>query len=279
MPEAPSPHLPSIARLRALMQSLRDPESGCPWDINQSFETIAPYTIEEAYEVADAIQREAWSELKAELGDLLFQVIFHAQMADEKGLFDFDDVADAITEKMIRRHPHVFDTPDGRSAHDQVAAWEDMKAAERTERNHDGDRSLLNDVPMALPALMRAEKLQKRAARVGFDWDNPEGVFEKLDEEVGELKDAIAEASDAARPHGDPAINEEFGDVLFTIVSLGRHLGLDAEVALRQANEKFSRRFRTLEKNAAKRHKDINSFSPAEWEAAWAQVKSRETKS
>ena len=225
-----------------VMARLRDRERGCPWDIEQSFRTIAPYTIEEAYEVADAIEREDMPALKEELGDLLFQVAFHARMAEEQGAFDFADVAQALADKMIERHPHVFsEAGDGRSAAQQTVAWETLKAEKRAAK---GSASLLDDVAMALPALMRAEKLTKRAARINFDWPSSAEVLEKLDEELAELK--------AAEASGDQEhIAEEMGDILFVMANLARKLKVDPEEALRRANAKFTRRFQYIETKLA----------------------------
>jgi MazG family protein len=221
-----------------VMARLRDPRRGCPWDIEQNFATIAPYTIEEAYEVADAIERNDLKALKEELGDLLFQVAFHARMAEEQGAFDFADVAQALADKMIERHPHVFaEAGDGRTAEQQTVAWETLKAEKRAAK---GAASLLDDVAMALPALQRAEKLTKRAARINFDWPTPEPVLEKLEEELAELKEA--------RASGDQDhIAEEMGDILFVMANLARKLKVDPEEALRRANAKFTRRFQYIE--------------------------------
>lgn len=219
-----------------VMARLRDPQHGCPWDIEQNFATIAPYTIEEAYEVADAIERQDLPALKEELGDLLFQVAFHARMAEEQGAFDFADVAQALADKMIERHPHVFGEKIERTAEEQTKAWEALKAEKRAAKG----ASLLDDVAMALPALMRAEKLTKRAARINFDWPTPDEVLAKLDEELAELEEA--------RASGDhEALTEEMGDVLFVMANLARKLKVDPEEALRRANAKFTRRFQHIE--------------------------------
>ena len=257
----------AFARLLEIMVRLRTPETGCPWDLEQDFSTIAPYTIEEAYEVADAIARGEMGELRDELGDLLFQVAFHSQMADEAGAFTAADVAEAIATKMVRRHPHVFDQPDDRDADGQTVAWEEMKAAERAARG--ADRSVLDDVALALPALMRAEKLQKRAARVGFDWATPEPIFEKLAEETDELKAALA-SGDADE------IAEEMGDMLFVCANLSRRVGVDPEVALRAANAKFERRFRAMESLARERGEVFAELDLDAQEALWQSVKTRE---
>lgn len=250
------------------MKRLRDPETGCPWDVEQDFATIAPYTIEEAYEVADAIHRGDMKELKDELGDLLFQVIFHSQMADEAGLFGFDDVAQAITDKMVRRHPHVFGECDGRNAEQQTQAWEAMKAQERADKAA-GDQSALANVPVGLPALTRAEKLTKRAARVGFDWPSANEVFDKLDEELGEVREAI---EDGDQDH----IAEEVGDLLFVMANLARKLGVDPETALRDANYKFDRRFRGVEDALTAKGTSPKAVSLEAMEAEWVAVKHAE---
>ena len=256
--------LPPIDRLRAIMARLRDPVTGCPWDVAQDFATIAPYTIEEAYEVADAIDRQAWDELKGELGDLLFQSVFHARMAEEAGLFDLDDVATAIADKMIARHPHVFgDESNAKSADQQVADWEKLKAAERAAKAKGG---VLDDVALGLPALMRAEKLQKRAARVGFDWPDIAMVIDKIAEEAREL----AEARDALP---QDKIAEEMGDILFVMANLARHLKVDPEDALRRANAKFTRRFAFIEAELAKRGKRPDDSDLAEMDALWDSAK------
>ena len=258
----------AIDRLLAIMDRLRDPEGGCPWDIEQDFSTIAPYTIEEAYEVADAIERQDMAELKDELGDLLFQVVFHSQMAQEAGLFRFEDVAEAISEKMLRRHPHVFADADARDAQTQISAWETQKAAERAEKA-DRDPSVLANLPVALPALLRAEKLSKRAARVGFDWPDVEQVLEKIDEELSEVREAVAEK--------DPVhIEEEIGDLLFAISNLARKLQLDPETALRKANAKFERRFRGVEARLLEQRSSVQEADLEAMEAMWLSVKSEE---
>ncbi len=232
-----------IDDLLAVMARLRDPETGCPWDLKQSFATIAPYTIEEAYEVADAIARNDLDELKDELGDLLLQVVYHAQMAAEDDRFAFADVVDAITAKMIRRHPHIFEDASLRDSFESSGVWERIKAEEKAERGGEPRASILDDVPVALPALMRAVKLQSRAARVGFDWPSLEPVLAKIEEEIGELKAAIADEGAGA----SPKVAEEFGDLLFVMANVARHLGIDPEDALRNANAKFVRRFGSIE--------------------------------
>ncbi len=260
-----------ISRLVEIMAALRNPESGCPWDIEQDFETIAPYTIEEAYEVADAISNGSMGELKDELGDLLLQVVYHAQMASEADAFSFGDVIEAITTKMIRRHPHVFGDEDARNAGVAKGFWEKIKASERAQKQDGPDRenSLLDSVPIALPALTRALKLQQKAARVGFDWENRELVYEKFEEEVGELNSAIT-AGDSDR------IEDEFGDVFFVLVNYARHCGVDPEKALRRTNDKFRRRFRHIESNIANSGSEIEKASLDEMEDLWQQAKSHE---
>jgi MazG family protein len=254
-----------MGELLDLMAALRSPETGCPWDLEQDFRSIAPYTIEEAYEVADAIERGEMDELKNELGDLLFQTVFHARMAEELGAFSFADVAGAVTEKMRSRHPHVFGDAAARNAEEQTRQWETQKAEERVAKGKSG---LLDDVPVALPGLTRAVKLQKRAARIGFDWKNPRDVLDKIAEETAELVEII-DSGDQDR------IEDEFGDLLFVIANLSRHLNVDPEAALRRANEKFSRRFRHIERrlNADGR---LGDASLEEMEELWVEAKSLE---
>ena len=253
-----------MPRLLEIMRRLRDPDPGCPWDVAQDFKTIAPYTIEEAYEVADAIERESWGELKGELGDLLFQSVFHAQMAQEQGLFSFDDVADTMSDKMVARHPHVFgDETRDKSAEQQVKDWETVKAAERAGNAQQG---ALEGVALGLPALLRAVKLQKRAARVGFDWPDISQVVDKIVEEAGEL-------SEARDTLGQQEIEEEFGDLLFVMANLARHLNIEPESALRQANIKFERRFAGVEAKLADLGKRPEQSSLEEMDALWDAVK------
>ena len=259
-------------RLLDVMARLRDPAGGCPWDLEQSFATIAPYTIEEAYEVAEAIRLGDMAALRDELGDLLLQVVFHAQMAREDGSFDFDAVTRGIAEKMIRRHPHVFggEDSDARvSAPAQTRAWEAQKAAERDARARAEGRtpSVLDGVALALPALLRAEKLQKRAARVGFDWPDPAPVFDKVVEEVTELREAaLAEPSNSA-------VAEELGDLLFACVNLARHLGVDPEAALRAANAKFTSRFHHVEAALAESGRSADEAGLAALDRLWEEAK------
>ena len=253
-----------MPRLIEVMRALRDPVTGCPWDIEQDFASIAPYTIEEAYEVADAIKRKDWQDLRAELGDLLLQTVYHTQMASESNLFDFNDVADAISDKMVARHPHVFgDESRKKSAEQQTADWESIKAAERVSKAKQGT---LEDVALALPALMRAIKLQKRAARVGFDWPEIDQVLDKMLEEAHELNDAKNNLS-------QDEIEEEFGDLLFVMVNFGRHLKIDAEEALRSANAKFIRRFKHIENALAARGKSPQQSTLEEMDALWDDAK------
>jgi len=242
-----------IERLRDIMARLRHPETGCPWDVKQDFRTIAPYTIEEAYEVADAIERDDMAALQDELGDLQLQVVYHARMAEEKGVFDLKDVLDGISAKMIRRHPHVFG--EGPSP-----GWEEIKAAERAAKSDDG--SVLAGVASALPALLRAEKLQKRAARTGFDWPDPAGALTKIEEEIIEVSEATSPDHQA----------EEMGDLLFAVVNWARKLGIDPEAALRQANAKFERRFRAMEEMAGDA---FAGLSLEEKEVLWVKAKRR----
>ena len=258
-----------IARLSAIMRALRDPDHGCPWDIEQDFASIAPYTIEEAYEVADAIAREDWPELRGELGDLLLQSVYHAQMATEAGHFDLAGVARAISDKMIARHPHVFgDESRDRTAEEQTRAWEAIKAAERAGKSETG---VLDGVALGLPALMRAAKLQKRAARVGFDWPQTGHVLDKLVEEAREL----VEARDTL---GHDEIEAEMGDLLFVMANLARHLEVDPEAALRRANAKFTRRFNAIESALAAEGRRPADSDLAEMDALWNTAKLAEKK-
>ena len=254
--------------LLQVMKRLRTPETGCSWDLEQSFETIAPYTIEEAYEVNDAIERGDMKDLADELGDLLLQVVFHAQIASDEGHFTIADVTQAISEKMVRRHPHVFGDDAQRSSSEQTAAWETIKAAERANKA-ETDTSALAGIATALPALMRSEKLQKRAARTGFDWTDPKDIFNKLEEEMGEVRGAIDEQDQAH-------IEEEIGDLIFVAVNLARRLKVDPELALRKANSKFERRFRGMEQKAHAQSIDFSSLSLDEQEALWQSVKADE---
>ena len=253
-----------IERLRAIMAQLRDPEAGCPWDLAQDFATIAPYTIEEAYEVADAIDRGAYDELQDELGDLLFQVVFHAQLAAERGHFGFDDVITSICTKMERRHPHVFGDAKVENATEQTRLWEQHK---RQERGLDEDHSALAGVQAGLPEWQRSLKLQKRAAAVGFDWPEASQVLDKLREEIAEVESELATGAHPERLH------DEVGDLLFVLVNLARHLDVDVSRALRGANRKFERRFRGMEALAKAKGQEFKELSLDQQEALWQQVK------
>jgi len=257
----------SMDRLLRIMATLRNPDGGCPWDLEQSFATIAPHTLEEAYEVVEAIEANDKAALKDELGDLLFQVVFYAQMAKEEGSFDFDQIAEAICDKMERRHPHIFGTAKRVDAETHITLWEEQKAAERAEKAATG---ALDGVSVALPALSRAVKLQKRASRVGFDWPGAEQVFDKLSEEIGELRDELVE-----HPNQD-RIAEEIGDILFVCANLARKLGVDPETALRGCNQKFERRFRHIETNLAAQGRRPEQASLGEMEALWVEAKTLE---
>lgn len=270
----------ALERLLGVMARLRHPQNGCPWDREQSFATIAPYTIEEAYEVADAIERADAADLRDELGDLLFQVVFHARLAEECGWFDFEAVTTAIHDKLVRRHPHVFAGAAAGSAAERSAKWEEHKARERAEaaeRRGGVESSVLGDVPKALPALSRAAKLGRRASRVGFDWPDAAGVRTKLNEELDELDAAISQNKIvAAAPIAGSEVAEELGDALFTLVNLGRRLNVDAEEALRAANAKFERRFRRMETFARQRGLQLASLSPEQWDELWCEAKRAE---
>ncbi len=256
-----------LLRLLEIMARLRDPKTGCPWDIEQDFATIAPYTIEEAYEVADAIERGAWGELEGELGDLLFQTVYHTQMGAEAGHFTFESVTKAIADKMVARHPHVFgDESRNKTAEDQTRDWEKMKAAERAGK---AERGTLDGVAMGLPALTRAVKLQNRAARVGFDWPSTDEVIDKITEEARELNEARGQMTETE-------VFEEFGDLLFVIANLARHLKIDPEAALRAANAKFTGRFRSIESALAVRGKRPEDSDLAEMDALWDAAKRAE---
>lgn len=269
----------TIGDLLRVMARLRDPESGCPWDREQTFESIAPYTIEEAYEVADAIARKDLDGLKDELGDLLFQVVYHARMAEEDGGFAFGDVADAITAKMIRRHPHVFEDVGLRGTFLARGTWERIKAEEKAERgDKDGAGSVLDDVPVALPALSRAVKLQWRAARVGFDWPSLTPVLAKIEEELAELKSAIAEEKREAGAPASKSVSEEYGDLLFVMANVARHLGIDPEASLRDANAKFVRRFHSIEEALRADGRRPEDSTLEEMDQLWDEAKAAERK-
>ena len=267
----------SIDRLLRIMARLRDPAGGCPWDLEQTFATIAPYTIEEAYEVADAIERADLKALREELGDLLFQVVFHAQMAREQNAFGFDDVVAAICDKMERRHPHVFGNDRIEDAEAQTRAWEEQKRRERAAKGE----SILADVPVALPALTRANKLGKRAAQVGFEWRDVSGAVDKLEEELGELRREIADVADRGadsasdKGAGEERIAAELGDVLFCVVNVCRYLGIDPETALRATNSKFERRFRYVEERLKEQGRTPGEATLEEMDALWVEGKNR----
>jgi ATP diphosphatase len=265
-----------IDQLLRLMAALRTPDTGCPWDLEQDFSTIAPYTIEEAYEVADAIERGDLLDLKDELGDLLLQVVFHARMAEEAGAFAFGDVVEAITHKLVRRHPHVFGTARDLKPDQVKALWEEIKRAEKTERREardaagsaEEDRGFLSGIPVSLPALARAAKLARRAAKVGFDWPQTAQVVEKIEEELREVADA-ARGGDADR------VEDEIGDLLFAAANLARHHGIDPEKALRRTNAKFERRFRAVEAGLAAQGRTLSEASLEEMEELWAAAKAQ----
>lgn len=251
-----------MQQLLEIMQRLRDPENGCPWDVKQDFSSIAPYTIEESYEVADAIARNDMADLKDELGDLLFQVVFHAQMASEQGTFNFDDVHKAVCDKMLRRHPHVFAGLEIRDATHQTQVWENYKAE---ERKHKGEHSLMDGIPAGMAELQRSVKLQKRAGKVGFDWPSPAPVLDKLNEELAEINEAMVT--------GDrDAMEDELGDLLFAATNLARKLDIDPGTALRRGNAKFERRFRAMEK-AVGGQDGLTTLGLEEMEALWQQIK------
>ncbi|WP_318378193.1 nucleoside triphosphate pyrophosphohydrolase [Enterobacter sp.] len=254
-----------IDRLLGIMQRLRDPENGCPWDKEQTFSTIAPYTLEETYEVLDAIAREDFDDLRGELGDLLFQVVFFAQMAQEEGRFDFNDICAAISDKLERRHPHIFGDATAGDSTEVLARWEEIKTEERAQKEQ---HSALDDIPLSFPALMRAQKIQKRCSTVGFDWTSLGPVVEKVYEEIDEVMDEAKQAVvDQAR------VEEEMGDLLFATVNLSRHLGVKAEVALQKANQKFERRFREVERIVAERGLTMTGVDLETMEEVWQQVK------
>jgi MazG family protein len=264
-------HKQSITDLLTIMEALRAPETGCPWDVEQTFGSIAPYTIEEAYEVADAIERADFEDLKEELGDLLLQVVYHAQMAREDGHFTFEDVVHGIASKMIRRHPHVFGSDEERANFNAEGFWERIKSEEKSGKSS-AEKSVLDGVPLSLPALVRAIKLQNKAARVGFDWPDMEPVLEKIREEIGELEDATSLENPSREK-----IAEEYGDLLFVVANLGRHLQIEPEDALRRANTKFIRRFGQVEKLLQAKGKTPDQSDLKEMDALWDEVKAGET--
>lgn len=259
----------NIDRLLGIMQRLRDPESGCPWDKEQTYTTIAPYTLEETYEVLDAIARADFDDLRGELGDLLFQVVFYAQIAQEEGRFNFDDICAAISDKLERRHPHIFSNATAGSSGEVLARWEAIKSAERAEK---AQHSALDDIPHTFPALMRAHKIQKRCSAVGFDWTTLGPVLDKVYEEIDEV---MYEARQAVID--EKKLEEEMGDLLFATVNLSRHLGVKAETALQKANLKFERRFREVERIIAERGQEMTGIDLSAMEAVWQEVKRQET--
>ena len=258
----------NIAELLHIMKCLRDTKKGCPWDIEQNFHSIAPYTVEEAYEVADAIERNDMEDLRDELGDLLFQVVFHSQMADEQSLFHFEDVVKAVSEKLVRRHPHVFADVKIESAAEQTVAWENHKEQER--QNSDKYQSVLDGIAKSLPGMTRAAKLQKRAAKVGFDWDAIEPILEKLNEEIEEFQVELNLEA------GHERMENEIGDILFTVVNIARHAQIDPELAIRRANGKFEKRFRAMEEAINLAGETMRDLSIDRMEHYWTQVKCEE---
>ena len=267
----------TLADLLAIMAALRTPNTGCPWDLAQTFATIAPYTIEEAYEVVDAIERQDMAALQDELGDLLLQVVYHARMAEEQGAFEFADVVDAIAQKMLRRHPHVFGSEAERAAGAVPGFWERIKGSEKTPGTQPA--GILGEVPIGLPALTRALKLQHKAASVGFDWPSLRPVFDKLKEELAELEAAMADSDAGQPPARQAAVEEEFGDLLFVIANLARHLRIEPERVLRQANAKFARRFAAVERKLAELGRSPAQSTLAEMDRLWEEVKAEERQS
>jgi nucleoside triphosphate diphosphatase len=271
LPTGRSQPITAIERLLGIMTALRDPERGCPWDREQTFATIAPYTIEEAYEVADAIERGAMEDLKDELGDLLLQVVYHARMAEEKGAFAFPDVAEAISTKMIRRHPHVFgEGPGDGGAHQWEAIKKQEREAKEAENGPAPRSSLFAEIPAGLPALAKSQKLQRRAARMGFDWPSVEPILDKVDEELAELR---VEIESAPAPGKDQRQFEEFGDLLFVMINLGLRLGIDAEAALRAANTKFTRRMDSMAAQAKENGQALETMTLDEMNVLWDRAK------
>ncbi|AUC87404.1 nucleoside triphosphate pyrophosphohydrolase [Alteromonas sp. MB-3u-76] len=273
MPEENKTSLSGLNRLLSIMESLRDKENGCPWDQEQTMQSLTRFTIEEAYEVVDAIAKGNSDDIRDELGDLLFQIVFYAHIAQEEGEFDFNDVANAISDKLVRRHPHVFSkTIASALSQDELALqWDAIKAQEKAEKRANNASGLLDDVPTGLPALMYAQKLQKKCAKVGFDWPNTLPVLDKVEEEVGEIRQELE-----AETRSKAAIEEEIGDALFAMVNLARHCNVDADTALRKASQKFANRFSAVEALALDKHQSLEELSLAELEALWCKAKARE---
>ncbi|MAI63734.1 MAG: nucleoside triphosphate pyrophosphohydrolase [Alteromonas sp.] len=273
MPEEIKTSLSGLNRLLSIMESLRDKENGCPWDQEQTMQSLTRFTIEEAYEVVDAIAKGNSDDIRDELGDLLFQIVFYAHIAQEEGEFDFNDVANAISDKLVRRHPHVFSKTSASALSQEALAlqWDAIKAQEKAEKRANNASGLLDDVPTGLPALMYAQKLQKKCAKVGFDWPNTLPVLDKVEEEVGEIRQELE-----AETRSKAAIEEEIGDALFAMVNLARHCNVDADTALRKASQKFANRFSAVEALALDRHQSLEELSLAELEALWCKAKARE---
>ncbi len=273
MPEEIKTSLSGLNRLLSIMESLRDKENGCPWDQEQTMQSLTRFTIEEAYEVVDAIAKGNSDDIRDELGDLLFQIVFYAHIAQEEGEFDFNDVANAISDKLVRRHPHVFSKTSASALSQEALAlqWDAIKAQEKAEKRANNASGLLDDVPTGLPALMYAQKLQKKCARVGFDWPNTLPVLDKVEEEVGEIRQELE-----AETRSKAAIEEEIGDALFAMVNLARHCNVDADTALRKASQKFANRFSAVEALALDKHQSLEELSLAELEALWCKAKARE---
>jgi ATP diphosphatase len=273
MPEENKTSLSGLNRLLSIMESLRDKENGCPWDQEQTMQSLTRFTIEEAYEVVDAIAKGNSDDIRDELGDLLFQIVFYAHIAQEEGEFDFNDVANTISDKLVRRHPHVFSKTSASALSQEALAlqWDAIKAQEKAEKRANNASGLLDDVPTGLPALMYAQKLQKKCARVGFDWPNTLPVLDKVEEEVGEIRQELE-----AETRSKAAIEEEIGDALFAMVNLARHCNVDADTALRKASQKFANRFSAVEALALDKHQSLEELSLAELEALWCKAKTRE---